>query len=98
MLKKYEVCNSDGAITITALIILFLLPISQFIFYICGLRYGKYSFIPINFTLQMEKNGILKRNNVTVIGKGEQTLLLAHGFGCDQNMWRYVTPAFVDRY
>lgn len=46
----------------------------------------------------MEKNGILKRNNVTVIGKGEQTLLLAHGFGCDQNMWRYVTPAFVDRY
>jgi sigma-B regulation protein RsbQ len=25
-------------------------------------------------------------------------MLFAHGFGCDQNMWRFVTPAFVDRY
>ena len=24
--------------------------------------------------------------------------MMAHGFGCDQNMWRYVTPSFVDRY
>ena len=21
-------------------------------------------------------------------------MLFAHGFGCDQNMWRFVTPAF----
>lgn len=35
---------------------------------------------------------ILKRNNVKVIGNGEHTLVLAHGFGCDQNMWRFVTP------
>lgn len=28
------------------------------------------------------------RNNVTVVGDGAPTLLLAHGFGCDQNMWR----------
>lgn len=32
------------------------------------------------------------RNNVTVRGEGEQTLMLAHGFGCDQNMWRALEP------
>ena len=25
-------------------------------------------------------------------------MLFAHGYGCDQNMWRFVTPAFEDRY
>jgi sigma-B regulation protein RsbQ len=25
-------------------------------------------------------------------------MLFAHGFGCDQNMWRYVAPAFEDEY
>jgi sigma-B regulation protein RsbQ len=25
-------------------------------------------------------------------------MLFAHGFGCDQNMWRFVTPAFQDDY
>jgi len=24
--------------------------------------------------------------------------MFAHGFGCDQNMWRYVAPAFEDRF
>jgi sigma-B regulation protein RsbQ len=41
---------------------------------------------------------ILKRNNVKVLGKGTQPMLFAHGFGCDQNMWRYVTPAFENDY
>src|SRR5690349_20817886 len=41
---------------------------------------------------------ILARNNVTVFGAGRQPLLFAHGFGCDQNMWRFVTPAFQDDY
>lgn len=41
---------------------------------------------------------ILKRNNVKIIGNGEQTLMMAHGFGCDQNMWRFVLPAFQDKY
>jgi sigma-B regulation protein RsbQ len=41
---------------------------------------------------------ILVRNNVKVIGRGTQPMLFAHGFGCDQNMWRFVTPAFVDDY
>jgi sigma-B regulation protein RsbQ len=41
---------------------------------------------------------IITRNNVKVIGEGTQTMLFAHGFGCDQNMWRYVIPAFEDDY
>ena len=40
----------------------------------------------------------VKRNNVKVIGKGEKPMLFAHGYGCDQNMWRYITPAFVNDY
>jgi sigma-B regulation protein RsbQ len=41
---------------------------------------------------------ILKRNNVKVTGKGVQPMLFAHGFGCDQHMWRFITPAFEDDY
>jgi sigma-B regulation protein RsbQ len=41
---------------------------------------------------------ILKRNNVKVLGRGTQPMLLAHGYGCDQNMWRFIVPAFEDRY
>jgi sigma-B regulation protein RsbQ len=41
---------------------------------------------------------IIERNNVKVFGKGTQTMLFAHGFGCDQNMWRFVTPAFENDY
>ena len=41
---------------------------------------------------------VLKRNNVKVFGRGTQPMLFAHGFGCDQNMWRLVTPAFEDHY
>jgi sigma-B regulation protein RsbQ len=36
------------------------------------------------------------RNNVTISGEGAQTLLFAHGFGCDQSMWRLVAPRFTD--
>jgi sigma-B regulation protein RsbQ len=38
------------------------------------------------------------RNNVKVFGNGTQPMLFAHGFGCDQNMWRFITPAFEDDY
>lgn len=34
------------------------------------------------------------RNNVRVAGNGERAIVFAHGFGCDQNMWRLVAPAF----
>jgi len=41
---------------------------------------------------------IVARNNVHVLGRGTQPMLFAHGFGCDQNMWRFVAPAFQDDY
>ncbi|UKJ44365.1 alpha/beta fold hydrolase [Lysinibacillus sp. ACHW1.5] len=41
---------------------------------------------------------IVVRNNVTILGHGDQPLIFAHGFGCDQNMWRFITPAFMDKY
>lgn len=37
---------------------------------------------------------VAKRNNVTIAGNGARTIIFAHGFGCDQNMWRFVAPAF----
>ena len=43
-------------------------------------------------------SAVLSRNNVKVFGRGTQPMLFAHGFGCDQNMWRFVTPAFADDY
>ncbi|MTI21000.1 alpha/beta hydrolase [Fulvivirga sp. RKSG066] len=46
----------------------------------------------------MEKSAVIKRNNVSVLGEGTQTMVFAHGFGCDQNVWRYVTPAFEKDY
>ncbi|MEU6394045.1 alpha/beta fold hydrolase [Streptomyces sp. NPDC046939] len=37
---------------------------------------------------------ILHRNNVTVTGDPDgRAVVLAHGFGCDQNMWRLTVPA-----
>ena len=38
--------------------------------------------------------GVIKRNNVNVRGSGARAMIFAHGFGCDQNMWRFVEPAF----
>ena len=37
---------------------------------------------------------VTARNNVHVSGRGDRAMLFAHGFGCDQNMWRFVAPAF----
>ena len=41
---------------------------------------------------------VLDRNNVKVFGKGSQPMLFAHGFGCDQNMWRFITKEFEDDF
>jgi sigma-B regulation protein RsbQ len=46
----------------------------------------------------MMSQQVLSRNNVRVFGSGTQPMLFAHGFGCDQNMWRFVAPAFADDY
>ncbi|GAA4658540.1 alpha/beta hydrolase [Amycolatopsis dongchuanensis] len=42
---------------------------------------------------------VRSRNNVVVTGEsGGPVLLLAHGFGCDQNLWRLVVPALARRF
>jgi sigma-B regulation protein RsbQ len=42
---------------------------------------------------------VLARNHVTVRGRpGGQPMVFAHGFGCDQGMWRHVVPAFEPAY
>ena len=40
----------------------------------------------------------LTRHNVKITGNGTIPILFAHGFGCDQNMWRLITPYFADDY
>ncbi|HEV2503756.1 MAG TPA: alpha/beta hydrolase [Mesorhizobium sp.] len=37
---------------------------------------------------------VLSRNNVQTRGRGSRMMVFSHGFGCDQNMWRFVAPAF----
>jgi sigma-B regulation protein RsbQ len=41
---------------------------------------------------------VLVRNNVVVRGSGSRPIVFAHGFGCDQNMWRFVAPEFEDDF
>ncbi|GII04492.1 alpha/beta fold hydrolase [Planobispora takensis] len=42
---------------------------------------------------------VLRRNNVTITGNLQgPTVVLAHGFGCDQNMWRLTVPALADTH
>lgn len=33
-----------------------------------------------------------------VVGSEQRTMVFAHGFGCDQNMWRFLWPAFAGEY
>jgi sigma-B regulation protein RsbQ len=41
----------------------------------------------------------IERNAVTVTGQASgRPVMFAHGYGCDQNMWRFVAPAFLDTH
>ncbi len=41
---------------------------------------------------------ILIRNNVKILGEGIQVIVFAHGFGCAQTTWKYITDAFLKDY
>jgi sigma-B regulation protein RsbQ len=42
---------------------------------------------------------IATRNNLQVSGRPSgRTIVFGHGFGCDQNMWRFVAPAFESQF
>lgn len=40
----------------------------------------------------------VERNNIKQFGSGDQPMMFAHGYGCDQNMWRFITPEFEKDY
>jgi sigma-B regulation protein RsbQ len=40
----------------------------------------------------------VQRNNVKISGKGSRVIMFAHGYGCDQAMWRSVAPSFENDY
>src|SRR3984957_13014409 len=51
--------------------------------------------VGVRFLEKMEVGlSALTRNHVQIRGKGSRAMVFAHGFGCDQNMWRFVAPAF----
>lgn len=41
---------------------------------------------------------IMQRNNVHLLGEGEQTIIFAHGFGSDQTAWRHQIEAFSSNF
>jgi sigma-B regulation protein RsbQ len=42
---------------------------------------------------------VTQRNNVRISGRADgRPMVFAHGFGCDQHMWRYVAPRFEDEF
>jgi sigma-B regulation protein RsbQ len=43
-------------------------------------------------------SSIVQRLNARTAGTGQRAMMFAHGFGCDQNMWRYVAPAFEEDF
>src|SRR5688572_10752620 len=49
-------------------------------------------------SVMLATSSVRQRNNVKIVGQGSQPMIFAHGFGCDQNMWRWVSPAFEADY
>ncbi|HEX3743098.1 MAG TPA: alpha/beta hydrolase [Bryobacteraceae bacterium] len=41
---------------------------------------------------------ISERHNINIVGGGSKTIVFAHGYGCDQAMWRFLVPAFRDSH
>lgn len=41
---------------------------------------------------------LIKKNNITILGTGSKSMFLVHGYGCDQNMWRFITAQFEDEF
>ncbi|KDP32036.1 hypothetical protein JCGZ_12497 [Jatropha curcas] len=42
--------------------------------------------------------GIVEAHNVKVVRKGEQLVILSHGFGSDQSVWKYLVPYLLEDY
>jgi len=47
---------------------------------------------------QFSTMSTFRKHNINIVGSGKKTMLLAHGYGCDQVMWRFLSRAFQDEY
>lgn len=45
--------------------------------------------------VKLESRGLIEALNVRVFGSGERVLVLSHGFGGDQSMWKGILPYLV---
>lgn len=41
-------------------------------------------------------NSVLDAHNVRVLGTGDDVVVLSHGFGSDQSMWKYIVPSLLN--
>jgi sigma-B regulation protein RsbQ len=53
---------------------------------------------PLSHPVHVYAMSIRFRNNIHVAGSGDATMIFVHGFGCDQTMWRFITPEFQQRF
>jgi sigma-B regulation protein RsbQ len=44
------------------------------------------------------RDAVIRRHSVRIIGNGPQTLLFCNGFGCSQQIWRYLTTPLANRH
>jgi sigma-B regulation protein RsbQ len=66
-------------------------------------QYGRANLVALaanskNGPMVQAREAIFKRHNIHISGAGNKTMLLAHGYGCDQVMWRFLAPAFAKEY
>src|SRR5690349_1364575 len=55
--------------------------------------------VPVIIAAMSPKPICLSKHNIKLGGPEDaQPMIFAHGFGCDQNMWRFVEPVFRDDY
>jgi sigma-B regulation protein RsbQ len=48
--------------------------------------------------VDMTRDEAVHRHHVQFRGRGTTPMVMAHGFGCDQQMWRFISPAFEDSH
>nr|ALB07157.1 hyposensitive to light 2 [Striga hermonthica] len=47
---------------------------------------------------ELKKKSVEAAHNVHILGSGDTTVVLGHGFGTDQSVWKYLVPDLVDDY
>lgn len=56
------------------------------------------AFLPDSVVYTAAIAEVTRRHNVSIFGDGEQTIVFGHGFGCNQEIWQHVAPAFFANY